>query len=45
MQRGKGEVPVSLPPLWENFETYAKQSWSYEVFAIHHDLMYEHFDS
>ena len=28
-----------------NSVTYVKQIWCYEVFAIHHDLIYEPFDS
>ena len=43
--RGKEEIPAFLPSLWENLGNYAKQSWCYEIFVIHHDLRYEPFDS
>ena len=39
------EVPVSLPPPGENLGTFVKQTQSYEVFAMHHDLMFKPFDS
>ena len=44
-QRTKEEIPVSLTLLWENLGTYAQEKWCYEVFAIHHVLIYEPFES
>ena len=41
----KEKISDSLPPLRENPRTYVKQSQCCEVFTIHHDLIYESFDS
>ena len=42
---GKQDIPVSLLPLRESLRTCVKQIRCYEVFLIHHDLIYEPFDS
>ena len=35
---GNQDIPVSLPPLWESFGIYAKQSRCHEVIVINHDF-------
>ena len=43
--RGKDQILVSLLHYLEILGTYVKQRQCYEVFAIHHDLIYEPFNS